>query len=350
MSRTKKRALRVFLCHSSHDKRFIRVLNQLLKQVGVSPWLDEEQLTAGDDWEARIEQELLSTDAVIVCLSRRSTTRAGFLQREIRRAIEAAELKPEGQVFLIPIKLQPCKLPDSLSKWQCIGLYERNGYPGLVYALWKRAASLGLDVSRIKSPDDAARLFMDEDAQTLQFDERSDSIATVFKLCHEGEFATAIEGAYDHLNQTPNDHSFLYHFLYDLLETRKQFALVIDVSGRYLDSLREVSSLWAGRILKLRGLALLRQWYKSDRAVGELQEVQSVLLESIDLNPALSESHFTLALTYGLQGDLVKVDEYLAKAVKTSENAEMTVAINNIRELLQQKPEDFLTRAPHFFR
>jgi hypothetical protein len=42
--------LRVFLCHSSHDKPKVRDLYQCLRRSGFAPWLDEENLIAGQDW------------------------------------------------------------------------------------------------------------------------------------------------------------------------------------------------------------------------------------------------------------------------------------------------------------
>jgi DNA-binding XRE family transcriptional regulator len=45
-----RRALQIFLCHSSGDKNTVRALYQRLKrEPGISPWLDEENLLPGQD-------------------------------------------------------------------------------------------------------------------------------------------------------------------------------------------------------------------------------------------------------------------------------------------------------------
>lgn len=41
--------LRVFLCHASGDKPEVRKLYSWLRTIGTSPWLDEEDLLAGQD-------------------------------------------------------------------------------------------------------------------------------------------------------------------------------------------------------------------------------------------------------------------------------------------------------------
>ena len=80
-------AARVFLCHASGDKARVRELYQFLIKAGVDPWLDEEKLIPGQDWEAEIAKAVRTSDVVVVCLSLSSSTKAGFVQKEIRREI-----------------------------------------------------------------------------------------------------------------------------------------------------------------------------------------------------------------------------------------------------------------------
>ena len=52
MTSTPNRKLKVFLCHSSDDKPAVRDLYQRLKSEGwIDPWLDEEKLYPGQDWD-----------------------------------------------------------------------------------------------------------------------------------------------------------------------------------------------------------------------------------------------------------------------------------------------------------
>ena len=49
------RKLRVFLCHSSQDKPIVRQLYQRLNAEGwIDPWLDEERLLPGQNWDMAI--------------------------------------------------------------------------------------------------------------------------------------------------------------------------------------------------------------------------------------------------------------------------------------------------------
>ena len=93
---------------------------------------------------------------VIVCLSCGSVTKAGYVQKEIKFALDVADEQPEGAIFLIPARLEECQVPDRLSRWQWVNLFEERGYERLMRAL--RARATGLDASlsqaqaRVKAP------------------------------------------------------------------------------------------------------------------------------------------------------------------------------------------------------
>jgi formylglycine-generating enzyme required for sulfatase activity len=80
---------------------------------------------------------------VIVCLSHRSITKAGYAQKEIKFALDIADEQPEDTIFLIPLKLEECDIPERLSRWHGVNLFRANGYERLLKALRFRAESLG---------------------------------------------------------------------------------------------------------------------------------------------------------------------------------------------------------------
>jgi hypothetical protein len=42
--------------------------------------------------------------------------------------------------FIIPARLEMCELPEPLRRWQCVDLFEANGYKKLLSALKKHIA------------------------------------------------------------------------------------------------------------------------------------------------------------------------------------------------------------------
>ncbi len=137
-------SLHVFLCHSSGDKLAVRNLYQRLRADHIDAWLDEEKLLPGQDWHLEIRKAVRNSHAIIICLSQASTTKIGFVNKEIKYALDVADQQPEGAIFIIPLKLEECVVPDRLRAWQWVNFFEPNGYEKLMLALQARAQALGI--------------------------------------------------------------------------------------------------------------------------------------------------------------------------------------------------------------
>jgi hypothetical protein len=177
------RALSVFLCHSSSDKPIVRELFRRLRLDGLDPWLDEEKLLPGQPWAEQIEEAVRKSDVVVICLSNNAVTREGFVQKEIRQAIDVAEEKPEDTIFLIPLRLEACNVPRRLSHLQWVDHFEHLGYERLLNALELRAKSLGRvfgDRYRNMSQSDFCKVQIATIAEALYKDSREDLIDLIF--------------------------------------------------------------------------------------------------------------------------------------------------------------------------
>jgi hypothetical protein len=135
-----RQSLRAFLCHSSSDKSSVRRLFDRLLADGFDPWLDEKKLVAGTRWESGIKKAVRESDVVVILISRGSVTKEGYLQKEIRFALDVAQEKPEEMIFLIPVRLEECSVPERLRDWQWVDLFAADGYDKLRQALQTRAA------------------------------------------------------------------------------------------------------------------------------------------------------------------------------------------------------------------
>jgi formylglycine-generating enzyme required for sulfatase activity len=136
------RPLRVFLCHSSSDKPSVRQLYQKLSAEGwMDVWLDEEKLLPGQDWDYEIDRALDNSDAVIVTLSTGSVSKEGYVQKELRFALDVALEKPEGTIFILPVRLDDCERPRRLRSIQGIDYFppERRE---MAYARLRRSLEL----------------------------------------------------------------------------------------------------------------------------------------------------------------------------------------------------------------
>ncbi|HEY0604058.1 MAG TPA: toll/interleukin-1 receptor domain-containing protein [Herpetosiphonaceae bacterium] len=142
--RNKKRPLSVFLCHSHQDKPIVRQLYRQLLNEGIEPWLDEEKILGGQKWRVEIRKALRTADVVIVCLSHNSVNQAGYIQEEIEYVLDVADEQTQDTIFIIPVRLEDCPVPDRLRQLHWINLFDPNGFERLMSSLRRRAHSIGL--------------------------------------------------------------------------------------------------------------------------------------------------------------------------------------------------------------
>jgi Tol biopolymer transport system component len=137
-----KRPLKVFLSHAHMDREAVKALYDRLTTDGVDAWLDKEKLLPGQDWELEIRKAVREADVVVVCLSKQFN-QAGYRQKEVRIALDTAMEQLEGEIFIIPARLEECDTLESLRKWHWVDLFEENGYETLMRALGARATNIG---------------------------------------------------------------------------------------------------------------------------------------------------------------------------------------------------------------
>jgi hypothetical protein len=154
MANETKRPLKVFLCHASGDKLMVRDLYKRLVAEGVDAWLDQEKLLPGQNWRVEIPLAVRDSDVVVICLSNKSITKEGYIQKEIKFALDSAEEKPEGTIFLIPARLEDCVVPERLNHWQWVDLFDENGFVKLLRSLKLRADKVGATIEPLSYGDE----------------------------------------------------------------------------------------------------------------------------------------------------------------------------------------------------
>jgi len=143
MPTSSSNALKIFICHCSEDKSTARKLYQYLIKQGYDAWLDEEKLLAGQDWNLEIQKNLRNTDVVIVILSKKSIGKEGYVQKEIKFALDIVDEKPENTIFIIPLRLDDCEIPQRLKYLHTLDLSRKDSEKKLLDALDARAVSKG---------------------------------------------------------------------------------------------------------------------------------------------------------------------------------------------------------------
>ena len=136
---TERPPLKVFLSYASQDRPAVQEIYDALKlENWIDPWLDKAKILPGQDWQMVIETAVDDADVAILCFSNQSVNKEGYVQREIRYAYNIALEKPEGTIFLIPLRLDECEIPRKLQYLQRVDYFDvekTNAYADLLDAL-----------------------------------------------------------------------------------------------------------------------------------------------------------------------------------------------------------------------
>lgn len=107
--------MKVFLSYAKEDKEFILECYEELKRKNFNPWMDEHDLLPGQAWDECIKANMKDTDVVLVFMSSDSVSKVGYVQRELKYFADKRKDYPEGSIYLIPIQLDKCKVPDTIA-------------------------------------------------------------------------------------------------------------------------------------------------------------------------------------------------------------------------------------------
>lgn len=126
---------KVFLSYASEDFSRVQPIYEQLKQNGLNPWLDRENLLPGVDWDREIVREIKRSHFVLFCISSRSINKRGYVQKELRTALSAFDRIPMGQTYLIPVRLEECPIPDELSRYHFADVFRDGEFDKLLKSI-----------------------------------------------------------------------------------------------------------------------------------------------------------------------------------------------------------------------
>jgi hypothetical protein len=119
--------------------------------------MDVHDISAGKPWEAEIRSAIGQASFVLVFLSASTVTRRGYVQKEIRLAIDMFSELSVG-TFLIPVRIEECELPPPLSQFQSADLFSPDGWDLLLRALGRpESHAAAADVLRESAAADERR-------------------------------------------------------------------------------------------------------------------------------------------------------------------------------------------------
>jgi hypothetical protein len=120
--------IQIFLCHASEDKVAVEAMYGSLKGLGYKPWLDKNDLLPGQRWRVEMPNAIRASDYILICLSKNSVAKRGYVQNEFKLALDVLRDIPDGTIYAIPVLLDDCPIPAQFSDLHWCNLFEADGF------------------------------------------------------------------------------------------------------------------------------------------------------------------------------------------------------------------------------
>lgn len=129
---TSRQSLKVYIVYSSVDYIAAQDIYKKLSDINIDVWFDREELVPGVDWKKLIKNAIRDTDLALICMSSNTVNKEGFFQREVKSVLDRYDEKPEGSLFIIPLRLDDCQIPNRLKEFETIDIFEEGGWKRLL--------------------------------------------------------------------------------------------------------------------------------------------------------------------------------------------------------------------------
>lgn len=142
-------SLKVFVSYAKEDRDLALKYYDLLIQDGTSPWMDVKHLLPGQNWEAEIDRAFSDANVVVLLLSKQSVNKRGFVQREANDAIERLRYKQPTDIYVIPLLLEPCEVPNHIAgRLQYVDLSTAGAWEQVQASLKLAAEQQSIELAR----------------------------------------------------------------------------------------------------------------------------------------------------------------------------------------------------------
>lgn len=127
--------LQIFISYCFKDKKQVEDIYDILTLFGCKPWMDTRDIPPGDRWKKSTKKAISESHFFMICLSNNSVNKRGLLHKKIRYTLDILNEVFHENIFLIPMRLEECNVPEDLQDLQLVNLYEDDGWDRLLKAI-----------------------------------------------------------------------------------------------------------------------------------------------------------------------------------------------------------------------
>jgi CheY-like chemotaxis protein len=125
----------LFLSYARSDAQPVEKIYQALSRQGYKPWMDIHDIAGGEDWLHAINTAIDRSELFVPILSNNSVNRRGMIVKEVQRALDKWRGMLPGDIYVIPIRLDDCPIPELIQHIQVLNWEAGRGKSKLFKAI-----------------------------------------------------------------------------------------------------------------------------------------------------------------------------------------------------------------------
>lgn len=130
----RRQARHVFIIYARDDLETARRLAGLMGGVGLSPWLDVDELVPGQVWKSEVLKALEESSVAVILVSK-SIEKSSFVREEINAAMKLLQSRDANVVPIVPVRIDDSVVPEQLAQIQWVDLREKGSEEKLLKGL-----------------------------------------------------------------------------------------------------------------------------------------------------------------------------------------------------------------------
>ncbi len=144
----------IFVSYATPDRERVLEYFDWLKKNRFNVWMDCRSIKAGQNWDFEIKRGLDKSTFVLMFISNISYDRRGYLQREMKLALDKLNEKLIDDIYIIPVLLdEEAKVPDQLKGIQYISASNSQCLSQIADALQHQLERLGIEQAEIQDKE-----------------------------------------------------------------------------------------------------------------------------------------------------------------------------------------------------
>lgn len=126
---------KVFISYARLDLNEVEDIYMVLLKHEIAPWMDVHNIVGGENWLRSIYKAIDDCEIFLAVLSTNSVSKRGVIQKELKKALDKWEGMLPEDIYIIPLRIDDCLIPELLKDFQVINWNNGTGINKLLKAV-----------------------------------------------------------------------------------------------------------------------------------------------------------------------------------------------------------------------